>query len=144
MRGLDDRSRMNREIHVRICEGLRGKFPRPTRLADFMPDPYTSIRLSVILVMQMRHDKHDFFRSVLVEQAYQVLRFLCCTPFHQNYQEPSSAFILLLGRSASASIYIRFTPGRAVFILDSKLSIVSSMSSDVRSSAKFTSRLTKT
>ena len=23
---------MNREIHVRICEGLRGKFPRPTRL----------------------------------------------------------------------------------------------------------------
>ena len=24
---------MNREIHVRICEGLRGKFPRPTRRA---------------------------------------------------------------------------------------------------------------
>jgi hypothetical protein len=32
LRGLDNRSRMNREIHVRICEGLRGKFPRPTRL----------------------------------------------------------------------------------------------------------------
>ncbi len=23
---------MNREVHVRVCEGLRGKFPRPTRL----------------------------------------------------------------------------------------------------------------
>ena len=28
MRGLDDRSRMNREVHVRVCEGLSGKFPR--------------------------------------------------------------------------------------------------------------------
>ena len=35
MRGLDDRSRMNREVHVRICERLRGKFPRPTRLWNF-------------------------------------------------------------------------------------------------------------
>ena len=25
------RSRMSREIHVRVCEGLRGKFPWPTR-----------------------------------------------------------------------------------------------------------------
>ena len=24
---------MNREVHVRVCEGLRGKFPRSTRLA---------------------------------------------------------------------------------------------------------------
>ena len=23
---------MNREVHVRVCEGLRGKFPRSTRL----------------------------------------------------------------------------------------------------------------
>ena len=30
-----DRSRMNREIHVRICEGLRGKFPWSTRLPTF-------------------------------------------------------------------------------------------------------------
>jgi hypothetical protein len=22
---------MSREVHVRVCEGLRGKFPRPTR-----------------------------------------------------------------------------------------------------------------
>ena len=34
MRGLDDRSRMNREIHVRFWEGLRGKFPRPTQLTS--------------------------------------------------------------------------------------------------------------
>jgi RNA-directed DNA polymerase len=28
---LDNRSRMSREVHVRFCEGLRVKFPRPTR-----------------------------------------------------------------------------------------------------------------
>jgi hypothetical protein len=27
------RSRMNREVHVRICEGLGVRFPRATRLA---------------------------------------------------------------------------------------------------------------
>jgi hypothetical protein len=30
-RWLDDKSRMNREIHVRFREGLRGRFPRATR-----------------------------------------------------------------------------------------------------------------
>src|SRR5271154_6840098 len=30
-RTADKRSRMNREIHVRICESLRGQFPRATR-----------------------------------------------------------------------------------------------------------------
>jgi len=29
---LDDRSRMNREVHVRICEGVRVRFPCATRL----------------------------------------------------------------------------------------------------------------
>ena len=29
---LVDKSRMNREVHVRFCEGLRGKLPRSTRL----------------------------------------------------------------------------------------------------------------
>ncbi|MGA2465059.1 MAG: hypothetical protein ABSH06_12000 [Thermodesulfobacteriota bacterium] len=29
---LDDKSRMNRDVHVRICEGLGVKFPRATRL----------------------------------------------------------------------------------------------------------------
>jgi hypothetical protein len=29
---LDERSRMNREVHVRIREGLVGKFRRATRL----------------------------------------------------------------------------------------------------------------
>src|SRR5438067_2277280 len=29
-RGSDDGSRMSREAHVRFCEGLRVKFPRPT------------------------------------------------------------------------------------------------------------------
>jgi hypothetical protein len=29
---MADRSRMNREVHVRICEGLGVKFPRATRL----------------------------------------------------------------------------------------------------------------
>ncbi len=29
---MADRSRMNREAHVRICEGLGVKFPRATRL----------------------------------------------------------------------------------------------------------------
>jgi hypothetical protein len=28
---LDDTSRMSREAHVRICEGLGVQFPRPTR-----------------------------------------------------------------------------------------------------------------
>ncbi len=28
---LDDRSRMNREVHVRFCESLGVKFPRATR-----------------------------------------------------------------------------------------------------------------
>ena len=27
---------MNREVHVRVCEGLRGKFPRSTRLSDLL------------------------------------------------------------------------------------------------------------
>ncbi len=31
---LDNRSRMNREIHVRFCEGLGVKFPLPTRLRE--------------------------------------------------------------------------------------------------------------
>ena len=31
---LDDRSRMSREAHVRICEGVGVKFPRPTRLCQ--------------------------------------------------------------------------------------------------------------
>ncbi len=30
---MADRSRMNREVHVRICEGLGVKFPRATRLS---------------------------------------------------------------------------------------------------------------
>ena len=30
-----DRSRMNREVHVRVCEGLRGKFPWSTRLSCY-------------------------------------------------------------------------------------------------------------
>jgi hypothetical protein len=29
---MADRSRMNREVHVRICEGLGVRFPRATRL----------------------------------------------------------------------------------------------------------------
>src|ERR1700730_17135148 len=33
-------SRMNREIHVRLCERLRGKFPRPTRRRRGGPAPY--------------------------------------------------------------------------------------------------------
>jgi len=28
---LNNKSRMNREVHVRFCEGLGVKFPRPTR-----------------------------------------------------------------------------------------------------------------
>ncbi len=32
---MADRSRMNREAHVRICEGLGVKFPRATRLLNF-------------------------------------------------------------------------------------------------------------
>ncbi len=31
MKGLDDKSRMKREFHVRFCESLRGKFPWATR-----------------------------------------------------------------------------------------------------------------
>jgi hypothetical protein len=33
---------MNREVHVRICEGLRGKFPRSTR-----PWNYFSLEQSI-------------------------------------------------------------------------------------------------
>jgi len=33
-RRLDDKSRMKREFHVRICEGVGVRFPRATR-----PDP---------------------------------------------------------------------------------------------------------
>jgi hypothetical protein len=33
---LVDRSRMNREVHVRVCERLRGKFPRSTRLSTWV------------------------------------------------------------------------------------------------------------
>ena len=29
--GLNDRSRMSREVHVRFSEGPRVKFPRPTQ-----------------------------------------------------------------------------------------------------------------
>jgi len=31
---LDDRSRMNQEVHVRFCEGLGVKFPRATHLSE--------------------------------------------------------------------------------------------------------------
>jgi len=34
MRGLDDKSRMNREVHVCVCEGLGVKVPRATRLSS--------------------------------------------------------------------------------------------------------------
>ena len=37
---------MNREIHVRICEGLRGKFPRLTRLAGLAK--YIEIKISAM------------------------------------------------------------------------------------------------
>ncbi len=38
---MADRSRMYREVHVRICEGLGGvKFPRATRLNDRFLRPY--------------------------------------------------------------------------------------------------------
>ena len=29
--GLNDKSRMKRELHVRFCERLKGKYLRPTR-----------------------------------------------------------------------------------------------------------------
>jgi hypothetical protein len=38
MRGLDDRSRMSREAHVRVCEGLGVRVPRATRRAVFEAD----------------------------------------------------------------------------------------------------------
>ena len=31
----DMKSRINREVYVRFCEGLRGKFPRSTRPDNF-------------------------------------------------------------------------------------------------------------
>src|ERR1700756_2514029 len=44
---LGGTSRMNREIHVRICEGLGVKFPGPTRLVSRR-------RESVVLYEKMR------------------------------------------------------------------------------------------
>ena len=35
---IDGTSRMNREVQVRICEGLGVKFPGPTRLAEPRPE----------------------------------------------------------------------------------------------------------
>jgi hypothetical protein len=37
---------MNREVHVRVCERLRGKFPRSTRLLCFEMDCYTKQKKS--------------------------------------------------------------------------------------------------
>ena len=37
---------MNREVHVRVCEGLRGKFPRPTRLQAIGTVPIRVISVS--------------------------------------------------------------------------------------------------
>jgi hypothetical protein len=34
---------MNREVHVRLHERLRGKFPRSTRLTDLMAERRTTI-----------------------------------------------------------------------------------------------------
>jgi hypothetical protein len=42
---LVDRSRMNREVHVRVCEGLRGKFPRSTRLTTFIKENFNFIEV---------------------------------------------------------------------------------------------------
>ena len=39
---------MNREVHVRVCEGLRGKFPRPTRLEGFKTS-----KIPVITIMYL-------------------------------------------------------------------------------------------
>jgi hypothetical protein len=40
------RSRMNREVHVRLCEGLGVKFPRATRLTPFQKAITTTISCS--------------------------------------------------------------------------------------------------
>jgi hypothetical protein len=37
---------MNREVHVRVCEGLRGKFPRSTR-----PQGVSSAKMAVISIL---------------------------------------------------------------------------------------------
>jgi hypothetical protein len=54
----DDKSRMNREVHVRICEGLRGKCPWSTRqqryLAWFSDFETTRLRLSVAGILESR------------------------------------------------------------------------------------------
>ncbi len=34
---LNDRSRMNGDIHVRVCESLRGRFPWATRPDVYLP-----------------------------------------------------------------------------------------------------------
>ena len=37
---FDDRSRMNREVHVRFWEGVGVKFSRATQLTSKTPDPF--------------------------------------------------------------------------------------------------------
>ena len=41
----DGTSRMNREVQVRICEGLGVKFPGPTRRRDFLLDSNGAARI---------------------------------------------------------------------------------------------------
>ena len=46
---LVDRSRMNREVHVRLRERLRGKFPRSTRLCSWVIFIILAINLKLSL-----------------------------------------------------------------------------------------------
>ena len=59
---LDSGSRMTRECHVRICERLRGKFPRPTRhfgaKAHIGVDSKETVVHSVVTSAASVADKH--------------------------------------------------------------------------------------
>ena len=73
MHRLVNRSRMSGDVHVRFCEGLRGRFPRATRLMIFCKSRKAAERvkgsitrfLTVKLKLKVNQDKSAVSRPWL-------------------------------------------------------------------------------
>jgi hypothetical protein len=115
-----DTSRMNREVHVRFCEGLGVKFPGPTRPSLPSPAPvgngsYRGISCRTRqLSTRAESDPSDgpavsrkrFDRSVGFAVLHQCIRSLirvCCARSHHGYQRACG---LISGQASSGAIWV--------------------------------------
>jgi len=79
---MADRSRMNREVHVRICGGLEVKFLRSTRLWNFK---------MMILLLRNSSSRHNYRLVICVVE-------FCNTPLatQATIKATSKAFMIVL------------------------------------------------